>query len=362
MSRIAGNLTFPWGRGKMLVLVAGLSLAGCQVHRSPPSPSVEIARVPFASPGGPAKLDYIEGRVTGAAPGQQIVLYARSDVWWIQPFANQTFTKIQPDSTWKNATHLGTEYAALLVESGYRPGLKVATLPVVGNGVVAVAVKAGSGGAPIVSKTLHFSGHDWVARTAGSDRGGEPNAYDPDNAWIDEKGYLHLRMQERGGQWSCAEVRLTHSLGYGTYRFVVQDTAHLTPSTVLGMFTFDDQSADAIRNELDIEMSRWGNSNGKNAQYVVQPYYVPENVARFEAPAGVLTHEFRWAPGKVTFTTIHGSQMASGTKAVSEHVFTAGIPTPANESVHIDLYDYHHSRNPSQQPFEVVIQKFEYLP
>lgn len=248
------------------------------------------------------------------------------------------------------------------MEPGYRPGLKIATLPAVGNGVDAIAVKTGLGGAPIVSKTLHFSGYDWAVRSAGSDRGGEPTAYDPDNAWTDEKGYLHLRMQEKTGQWSCAEVRLTHSLGFGTYRFVVQDSAHLTPSAVLGMFTFDDQSADAIRNELDIEMSRWGNPNGKNAQYVVQPYYVPENVARFEAPGGVLTHTFRWEPGKATFTTIRGSQMASGTKAVSEHVFTAGIPAPAGESVHIDLYDYHHSKNHSQQPFEVVIQKFEYLP
>jgi hypothetical protein len=204
----------------------------------------------------------------GAVPGQQLVLYARSDVWWIQPFANQTFTKIQPDSTWKNATHLGTDYAALLVEPGFHPGLKIATLPALGNGVDVVAVKAGSGGTPIVSKTLHFSGYDWAVRTAGSDRGGEPNAYDPDNVWMDEKGYLHLRMQERSGQWSCAEVRLTHSLGYGTYRFVVQDSSHLTPSAVLGIFIFDDQSADAIRNELDIEMSRWGNPQGKNAQYV----------------------------------------------------------------------------------------------
>ena len=34
-------------------------------------------------------MDFIEGRASGAKPGQQIVLYARSGIWWIQPFANQ---------------------------------------------------------------------------------------------------------------------------------------------------------------------------------------------------------------------------------------------------------------------------------
>ena len=63
-------------------------------------------------------MDFIEGRANGAKPGQQIVLYARSGIWWIQPFATQPFTKIQPDSTWRNSTHLGTEYAAILVEPG----------------------------------------------------------------------------------------------------------------------------------------------------------------------------------------------------------------------------------------------------
>jgi|SRR5271166_2446325 len=68
----------------------------------------------------------------------------------------------------------------------------------------------------------------------------EPNEYDPANAWTDEKGYLHLRMAQRNGHWTCAEVSLNRSLGYGTYRFVVQDTAHLRPSAVLGLFTWGD--------------------------------------------------------------------------------------------------------------------------
>lgn len=85
----------------------------------------------------------IEGRVAGARPGQQIVLYARSGAWYVQPFTDQPFTEIQPDSTWRNLTHLGTEYAALLVEPEYHPPASMDDLPIRGGGVIAVAVVPG---------------------------------------------------------------------------------------------------------------------------------------------------------------------------------------------------------------------------
>jgi hypothetical protein len=180
--------------------------------------------------------------------------------------------------------------------------------------------------------------------------------------WTDEKGYLHLRMATVNGRWSCAEVNLTRTLGYGTYRFVVQDSAHLPPSAVAGIYTWDDLRSYTARNELDIELSRWGNAASKNAQYVVQPFYVAENVARFAAPPGVLTHTLRWEPGSASFKTIRGSAADPKAVTISEHVFTSGVPTTANETVHFDLYDFRHSKNPSQQPAEIVIEKFEYLP
>ena len=138
-------------RPGLFLFMASILLTGCHSPKLPErQPSIEVTRVPSANPGGPEQLDYIEGRATGAGPDQQIVLYARSGVvWWIQPFRDRPFTKIQADSTWKNSTHLGTEYAAVLVDPGYRPESKIATLPEVGNGVVAVAIVAGQPAAPI---------------------------------------------------------------------------------------------------------------------------------------------------------------------------------------------------------------------
>jgi hypothetical protein len=346
--------------GAAAALAATLMAGGCGPRHQPP-PTVEITRVPPASAGGPEKLDFIEGSVHGASPGQQIVLYARGGIWWVQPWSAQPSTNILPNGTWKNSTHLGTEYAALLVDARYRASPKLNDLPDRGNGVIAVAVVKGNPSTAVVEKTVHFSGYDWVVRSAGSDRGGEPNSYDPENAWVDRSGFMHLRMEERNGKWTCAEVYLTRSLGYGTYKFVVQDSAHLSPSAVFGLFTWDLERSQNFRNEIDIELSRWGDPKGKNAQYVIQPFYVPENVSRFTVPAGAVAHSFRWEPGKVSFRSIRGAS-GSGNAAFSQHVFTSGTPSAASENVHLNLYDFRHSQHPVQQPSEVVIEKFEYLP
>jgi hypothetical protein len=356
MRRVSRTLCY-----HLTIAMLCMLLSSCNSQRLQRKPSLEIMRVPMADPGGPEKLDYIEGRSSNTGPGQQIVLYAHSGVWWLQPFADQPFTKIQPDSTWKNSTHLGTEYAALLVNPGYHPAPKLTALPENDSGVVAVAIVQGRPGKPIPSpKIIHFGGYDWIARSASSDRGGVPNPYDPANVWTDQKGYLHLRMDQRDGRWYCAEVNLTRSLGFGTYRVVVQNSAHIGPSAVVSMFTYDEGSVEEARRELDIELSRWGNSAGKNAQFVVQPFYVPENVVRFDAPAGRMTYTLRWQPESATFRAARGS--APGTPAINQHIFTSGIPQPTGQTVHIDLYNFHHAGSSLQQPAEVVIEKFEYLP
>jgi signal transduction histidine kinase len=73
----------------------------------------------------------------------QVVLFARSGNWYVQPFANQQFTQIQSDSSWRSSTHLGTEYAALLVEQGYQPPDSTDLLPGEGDGVIALTIMKG---------------------------------------------------------------------------------------------------------------------------------------------------------------------------------------------------------------------------
>src|SRR5262249_1752212 len=210
---------------------------------------------------------------------------------------------------------------------------------------------------PTTTNFLQFSGYEWRVRDSPSNRGNRTNLYSPSNAWTDQSGALHLRIAKISDGWSCAEVTLMRSLGYGNYSFVVRDISHLEPTVAFAMFTFDYAEGDLNNREMGIEISRWGRPEAENAQYVLQPFYVAANVARFNVPTGVVTHSFRWDPGSVMFKTVRGA--ASGFSLVSEHVFTVGVPTPGAESPRMSLYLYGDADRPAGNEVEVVIEKFE---
>ncbi len=139
----SGHYKLTASRLALLLAIFCLLLGGCRARQVNAGPYIEFTRVPLADEGGPDKLDVIEGRVDGAGPEHQIVLFARSGTWYVQPLANEPFTQIQSDSKWRSSTHLGTEYAALLVEPGYAPPSSTDVLPTEGGGVIAVAIRKG---------------------------------------------------------------------------------------------------------------------------------------------------------------------------------------------------------------------------
>ena len=135
-----------WSEGiwvKTLPMLLCMMLIGCRSRQSSVEPFIEFTRVPLAGEGGPDRVATIEGRVVGFRPEQRIVLYARWGIWWVQPLGDRPFTEIQSDATWRNSTHFGTEYAALLVGPEYHPAARIDWLPSKGDGVVAVAVVKG---------------------------------------------------------------------------------------------------------------------------------------------------------------------------------------------------------------------------
>src|ERR1700743_1530857 len=117
--------------------------SGCRTPIAQPAPVVEFTPIPPAAQGGRERVDTISGRVSGARPGQQIVVYARSGPWWVQPWPDKAFIPIKANSTWSTDTHLGFEYAALLVEPGYHPPPTMDTVPVAGGSVIAVSTVKG---------------------------------------------------------------------------------------------------------------------------------------------------------------------------------------------------------------------------
>jgi len=141
--------------GSMVVLLSLCFLVnGCQVSHTDKQvtgPAIVFTSVPRIDRrdvlGNPGKISTIKGRVIGARPGQQIVLYAHAlnesgqMTWYVQPLVLEPFTEIRADTTWRNSTHPGAEYAALLVEPGFRPPWTTRFLPI--QGVVAVATTQG---------------------------------------------------------------------------------------------------------------------------------------------------------------------------------------------------------------------------
>jgi hypothetical protein len=350
-------------RTSSLVFLSAMALVACRSEKPQETPSITFTKIPPAAEGGREKVDTIAGRVKNARPGQQIVIYARSGPWWVQPWPDHALIPIRADSTWKTETHLGFEYAALLVDADYHPLPTMDVAPTSGGTVSFVKVVKGTGTPTLApTKPLRFSGYDWDVRTIASDRGGLNNLYDPDNAWTDANGALHLQIKRKDGRWRCAEMVLNRSFGYGTYKLTVRDTSQLEPAAVFSMVTWD-EAGDQNYREMDVEVSRWGDSSNKsNTQYAIQPFYIPGNVFTFAGHSGTLTHVLRWESGAATFKTFRGTPEAPGTHAVSEHEFTSGIPSPGQARVHLIFYVIASDKNPLQNDSEVVIDKFEYVP
>jgi hypothetical protein len=353
-----------------IVFAVCLALGGCRTSSTSSPATIVFDKVPAVSPpvhgqDVPDRADTIEGHATGVRPGERIVVYSKTDGrWGLQPPSGQPYANIENNGRWRTSTLLGIEYAALLVDSTYSPPGQTETLPNVGNGVAAVSTVKGQGPAPVfpAPKTLKFSGYEWTTSTGSIFHAGSRNFFDPANAWVDKNGALHLRISGSPDNWSAGEVKLNRGLGYGTYRFQVEDITHLEPSAILTLITWDGVGTERNRRELDVELSRWGFVDNTNVHYVVQPYYVPANFVRFRVPAGVFTHSFRWEPGQVTFSTMAGSGNAAGDHVINQHVFSSGVPSPAGQTVRLALYAFARGQVPLKHESEVVIDKFEYLP
>jgi hypothetical protein len=337
--------------------------SGCGPSHLSKKPSVQFTQIPGAVPiGGPEELQRIAGRVTDGGSGAQVVVFARSEgTWWVQPYRSHSFTEVTDDGSWSNVTHLGTEYAALLVTKGYQPPAKVSELPQVNNSVLAVATTNGTSQKPAESSVIHFSGYDWKVRSGIGDADGEPCDYEASNVWVDDQGYLHLLMGHEAGQYLCGGVSLARSLGYGTYRFQVSDSAHLPPSAIFLMLVRSDRADPDDLTGFTIELTKWGRISEQDAAFTVQPYYIPGNTMRFTAPAGPATYVLRWEPGSAIFDGFSGV-MAKPHRDGMHHVFDSDIPIPSTETVKLDFHDFHHSHSGVRHPVEIVVQKFEYLP
>lgn len=246
-----------------------------------------------------------------------------------------------------------------------------------------------------VGDSVRFSGMDWTVKIYEDVRHGPgPNYFSGDerDIFLDENGYLHMRIAQHQGKWMSSEIVADQITGYGTYRFTVEGMLDAIPDNiVLGLFTWDNTTfQDQANSEVDIEFSRWGDGNAQRTlQYGVQPInfgpYYPERdfVPEYEPGTmnGVSTHEFTWTKDLITWKSYSGDQ-ADTSQLVGEWTFNKSnparvkneggrsskpiiIPAPGNEtSARINFWILTGiAPGPKDNArHEVIIRKFEYLP
>lgn len=214
--------------------------------------------------------------------------------------------------------------------------------------------------------SIYWSGLTWDVKHAKHKQGPGPNFFSANrkSVWVDEHGLLHMTIRHVNGNWICSEIICKETLGYGKYSFLLSSPVdQLDPNAVLGLFTWRAVGG-RHNNEIDIEISRWGNSSSPNAQYVVQPYTIPGNIYRFRMSqqGGFSTHEFLWMPEAIYFHSFHGHYNSIGDyPEIKSWIYTKSmIPNPRNTHVRINLW-LNNSRGPAKKKdIEVVIKAFNF--
>jgi hypothetical protein len=222
--------------------------------------------------------------------------------------------------------------------------------------------------------TLAFAGRTWRVKGPGY-YGPGPNVFcdDPDCAWVDGGGQMHLTLAEQGGTWSSTEVVLEEALGYGDYIVATQGRLDLIdPLAVLGIFLWQYGPCwDTAYlwwnpyNEVDFEYSRWGSPANDIGQFVAQPYDFPGNLERFDASFGeteIVSHGMRWLADRVEFRVWRGGPHDEAVSPViHEWTYTGPhIPRPEQPRLHINLWKLPDVEPATDQ--EVVFDDFVFVP
>ncbi len=246
-------------------------------------------------------------------------------------------------------------------------------------------------------RTITFSGYTWnVKATSTEPWGPGPNYFSnySSDIFVDSLGRLHMKIAQHNGKWYSTELISDQQMGYGTYRFYMDnDPNQINLNAVLGLFTWDDNTFQSDANsEVDIEFSKWGIADNNNVMsWAVQPTYslnafYPERRSLATFPSATPSVDsFQWAQNNVTFDcqilqngsytpykawTFDGAAnpSRSGWDGVNFSDLVT-VPKPsATTHAHINLWLQDLNKDsigdaPSDgKEIEVVISKFEYIP
>jgi hypothetical protein len=104
--------------------------------------SIDITNPAPDGPGGEFPRELIAGKAQAPDISTlKVVIYTKTDKWYVQPYVNNPLTDIKADGTWSARIALGHRYGAILVRPSFKPSATLAKLPQVGGDVLAVIEK-----------------------------------------------------------------------------------------------------------------------------------------------------------------------------------------------------------------------------
>lgn len=196
-----------------------------------------------------------------------------------------------------------------------------------------------------------------------------PNPWSASNVWVDSKGYLHLKVSQKDGKWSCAEIWTTEPLGFGTYEcHTVGRVDKLDQNLIFSMFSY--AGPDGV-NEIDIEYAKWGKAEEKSCWWTVYPNDATKKDTSqgyaIDLKSPKLTSRYTWTPTNVDYAILGGFEpLGSKKNLIDAWNFAPSDPQAqvpqSKEPLHFNLWLFKGNPPTDGKPVEIVVRDFKFVP
>lgn len=210
----------------------------------------------------------------------------------------------------------------------------------------------------LAQRTIQFSGINWYVRNDPGEPGPNQWSDTENNAWVDSLGYLHLKITKVGNTWYCSEIYSEKSYGYGKYIFQLASNAEkYDRNIIVGLFTYENDSR-----EIDIELSRWGDTNSVAGWYTIQPPpYTSANEKSFalNMTDNYSTHIIDWSKDSINLQSYHGNfdGEPSADSLIQQWTYKGNKNPPAGaERLHINFWLLDGLAPVNQKEAELIIE------
>jgi hypothetical protein len=161
-----------------------------------------------------------------------------------------------------------------------------------------------------INSEINWSGYKWKVMDYFATPGPCQYSNSSDNVWTDGQGNLHLEITYRNETWYCSQIDSKSPMGFGTYTWTIINNPYNWDLNVDGgaFYFLGPNDATGNWNELDAEISRWGDSSviDQHIQYSVwngkasSSNYLPTTPGGFNYAN--TTHKMVWySNGQVDF-------------------------------------------------------------